>query len=171
MREAVVRGPGPSGGATYTLNRSGDRVDLVLENINRPFWNPSVKTEWEIRLAQGIEINFLLRSGASDLNVNLEHLHVTDLDIAVGAAEITIVLPGSTEFTSVSIDIGAANLTVIVPQGVAARIDTDTGLASVTIDRSRFPKANGYSQSPDYATAEYRVDLDIDGGLANIEVR
>ena len=62
-------------------------------------------------------------------------------------------------------------MTVTVPAGVAARIDTDTGLASVNIDKSRFPKANGYNQSPDYDTAKYRVDLDIDGGVANIEVR
>ena len=54
---------------------------------------------------------------------------------------------------------------------MAARIDTDTGLASLDIDERRFPKVNDHRQSADYETAAHRVDLGIDGGVADIEVR
>ena len=169
--EAVFRGAGPSGGATYTLDRSGDRVDLVIENVSQRFWRPSTGNQWEIRIAQGVAVDLIAQTGASDMDLDLEMLDVTNLDLDAGAADIEVLLPGKTEFTFASIDIGAADLRVTVPEGVAARINTDTGLASVNIDSSRFPKTNGHNESPDYDTARYRVDLDIDGGVASIQVR
>ena len=169
--EAVFRGAGPSSGANSTLDHSGDRVDLILENVSQGFWRPSTNNAWEIKIAQGVAVNLIAQSGASDMDLDLEMLDVTNLDLDAGAADVDVILPGKTEFTSVSIDIGAADLRVTVPQGVAARIDTDTALSSVSIDQSRFPKTNGHNQSPGYDTAQYRVDLNIDAGVASIQVR
>ncbi len=169
--EAVFRGAGSSGGATHTLDRSGDRVDLVIENVSRGFWRPSTSNEWDIKIAQGVAVKLIAQSGASDMDLDLELLDVTNLDLNAGAADIEVLLPGRTEFTSASINIGAADLRVTVPGGVAARIDTITALSSVSIDQGRFPKTNGHNQSSDYDTAQYRVDLNINGGVASIQVR
>lgn len=169
--EAVFRGAGSSGGATHTLERTGDRVDLVIENVSRGFWRPSIRNEWEIKIAQGVAVRLIAQSGASDMDLDLEMLDVTNLKLDAGAADIEVLLPGNTVFTTASIDVGAADLRVTVPQGVAARIDTNTALSSVSIDQGRFPKTNGHNQSPEYDTAQYRVDLDIDAGVASIQVR
>ena len=42
-------------------------------------------------------------------------------------------------------------------------------MSSVDID-DRFPKVNGGHESPGYDTAEHRLNLEVDGGVASIEV-
>ena len=66
---------------------------------------------------------------------------------------------------------GAASLTFLVPTGVAARIGTKMGLGSIQVDESRFPRMGDGYQSTDYATAENRVDLDIQGGVGSVRIR
>ena len=169
--EAEFRSSGRPEEAAHSLTRSGEKAELVLERTASAFFGGSVTQEWDVLLSPDVTINLVVQSGASDITLDLEDLQVTDLRVGTGASNTRVVLPGATEFTSAKIAVGAADLTVEVPQGVAARIDTDTGLASVNINETRFPKANGYNQSPDYDTAEHRVALEIDGGLASIKVR
>jgi hypothetical protein len=71
----------------------------------------------------------------------------------------------------VEIDAGAASVGIRVPNGVAARIKTEGALVGVDIDQSRFPREGGIYQSPDYATAENKAELDIDIGAGSISVR
>ena len=66
---------------------------------------------------------------------------------------------------------GAASLVIHVPDGVAARVDYDAGLASVSVDQNRFPKQNGIYQSADFESAENKVDIRIETGMASIAIR
>ena len=67
---------------------------------------------------------------------------------------------------------GAASLRFLVPAGVAARIRSSMGLGSTDIDGLRFPKdASGVWVSPDWATAEHRVEFDLRGGVGSVSVR
>ena len=52
---------------------------------------------------------------------------------------------------------------------MAARIRVDAGMSSVDID-DRFPKMNGLHESPGYDTAAHRLNLEVVGGAASIEV-
>jgi hypothetical protein len=56
-----------------------------------------------------------------------------------------------------------------IPLGVAARIHSDAGLATVNID-PRFVKTEAGWESPDYATAANKVDLKLETGVGKIEV-
>ncbi len=60
---------------------------------------------------------------------------------------------------------------VLVPGGVAARIHTAAGLAGVAVDTGRFPRSGEHRyESPDYATAANRADIDIEAGMGSIEI-
>jgi hypothetical protein len=55
---------------------------------------------------------------------------------------------------------------------VAAQIRHRGGLSTFTIDQSRFPQVDeGVYRSPDYDTAQNRVDLDIETGVTTIRVQ
>ena len=149
--------------------RSGNRAEVKLENEQNSFLNIDINRKLDIKIARDVEISLAVQSGASDINVDLEQLQVTELLIAAGAASAELITPAVTDLTIASVDIGASSLEITVPEGVAARIDVDAGLASVDID-DRFPKVNGVHESPDYDTATHRLALDIDGGAASIEV-
>jgi hypothetical protein len=127
--------------------------------------------DWEVRLSRTVTIDLTVDLGASDVTIDLGDLCVNDLDINAGATNLNVILPAAAGFTSADFDVGASSLTIVVPEGVAVRIDTDTGLASVDIDERRFPKVDGRNQSPGYQDSPNRVDGSISGGVADIEVR
>jgi hypothetical protein len=73
--------------------------------------------------------------------------------------------------TNFKVEAGAASLVIFVPEGVAARIEADAGLATVTVDQNRFPKQGGIYQSENFENAENKVDIRIETGMASIDIR
>ena len=173
MVHGLFQGSGESAGASYSVTRNGDRVELLIESISTqaPFFFGGTERVWDVHLARGILVEMELNSGASDADIDLTGLHTEDIRMNLGAIDATITLPDDVEFASVTILAGAADLTVIVPEDVAARLDVDAAVADVTVDQGRFPKAGGVYQSPDYDTSAFRIDLSIQVGAANVDVR
>jgi hypothetical protein len=91
--------------------------------------------------------------------------------LQTGASAIDLTLPANAGYTRVDISAGAASVTVRVPSGVAARVRARGGLASVCVDRDRFPRVRGVHQSLDYDTALNKVDVNIETGVGSVDVR
>jgi hypothetical protein len=45
------------------------------------------------------------------------------------------------------------------------------GLASIDVDQNRFPRAGGVYRSPDYDTAQNKVDIEVKAGVGSLDVR
>jgi len=103
--------------------------------------------------------------------VVLTNLQVRRLEVDVGASRLSLLLPAKAGTTEAEVKAGAASLSITVPQGVAARITAETGLGSLNVDASRFPKVGDRYESPDFATATNRVDLTVKSGVASIDIR
>ena len=125
--------------------------------------------DWDLMVSPEVALDLDIRAGAADLDLDLTHLNVRRVFVGAGASEIRIRLPES-GWTQVEIEAGAADIEITVPQGVAARIENDSFLNFTSIDSTRFPKSDGEHRSPDYFTAENRVDIEIDAGAANVTV-
>jgi len=98
-------------------------------------------------------------------------LSVSDLTIHTGASKTHLTLPAQAGYTRARISSGAASVHIDVPPGVAAHVHGAMGLGTVNVDSARFPRRNGSYESPDYATAVNRVELDIEGGIGSVDVR
>jgi hypothetical protein len=72
--------------------------------------------------------------------------------------------------TTVRAETGAASVVIEVPTGVAARIRSRMALGSSHVDELRFPRVTTGFESPDYATASNRADIDLRGGVGSIRV-
>ena len=78
-----------------------------------------------------------------------------------------------------SFDIGAGNLEIYVPEEVAIRVDIEGGAMSFDLDAERFGERRrsaglGVDEiyvSPDFVTAENRVDIKIRAGASEISVK
>jgi hypothetical protein len=151
----------------------GDRLDVKLRTSPH-FWSwvPGQGLDWDIHLNGDIPLSLDIDSGASSSTLDLSELKVVDLDIDTGASSTELTLPAHAGNTRVDIDTGASSLSLHIPTGVAASIRVKTGIASVNIDSSRFPRlAGGLYQSPDYPTASNRADITIDAGVGSIEIK
>jgi hypothetical protein len=127
-------------------------------------------SEWNVGLTAEVPLELKIDAGANKSVLDLRELRVSRLDLQTGASDVRVLLPRSAGMTAVKSSHGAASLTIEVPPGVAARIKTTMALGSTQVDETRFPRSAGGYESPDYATAVNRVDIDASGGVGSLKV-
>jgi hypothetical protein len=127
-------------------------------------------SRWTIGVTRDVPLDLKVDAGASRTILDLAETRLRDLDLQTGASETRVRLPRAAGATSVKASSGAASLTFEIPEGVAARIRTRMALGSAQIDQTRFPASgNGY-ESPDFATAANRVEIDVQGGVGAVRI-
>lgn len=166
--EGTLRTPG--GEAEVTLTSDNGRGSLVVEHGARRWFPGTRAANWDVSLSRTPALSLDVDGGAASMNLDLRDLRVDRLDLDVGAADVQLTLPSQGE-TAAAVRAGAANVDVTVPEGVATRITRESGLASFDIDTGRFPRDGNVYESPDYDTAEHRVDLVIQVGASSVTVR
>ena len=135
-----------AGGVKQHAHRSGDRLDAHIEArpfVFPPFFGGWQGLEWNINLNRDVPLALKLETGASQSELDLRDLKVTDLKVSTGASKTDLTLPANAGSTMVKVELGAASLDMLVPQGVAARIRAEHGAAAIEIDTARFPYSNG----------------------------
>ena len=111
-------------------------------------------------------------AGASRTDLDLTDLLIAELKFCIRAQAATrITLPAHAGLTTAEIEAGAASVDIRVPGGVAARIRTESGLATIDIDPTRFPRFGNAYQSPDFETAENKIEMKISTGVGAVHVR
>lgn len=163
-----------NGGVNLETRHDGDILSagLTVPGDFGPFdWPGEGTLDWDLRLTQEIPLALDLETGAGETRLNLTDLRVSELRLRSGASSTEIDLPAQAGFTALDLSTGAASVRLHVPQGVAARIHARGGLASIQVDTNRFPQMGNVYQSPDYALAENRVEIEAETGVGSIDVR
>ncbi len=142
------------GGAEVELERKPDRTKVKLRANNDFFFGITPANfhglNWNLGLTTEIPLRLKLETGAS-------------------STEIT--MPAAAGATQAEIKCGAAGVKIQVPGGVAARIRIKSGMAGIMVDPARFPAVMGGYESPDFATAANKIDLNVETGMGSIEIR
>jgi hypothetical protein len=125
---------------------------------------------WDIGLTAEVPLDLRLDTGAYRGRIDLGGLRVAHLELHTGASETQVRLPYAAGMTTVRAETGAASLVLEVPVGVAARVRSRMTLGSTSVDEARFPRGIDGYESPDYASAANRVDIDVQGGVGSIRV-
>lgn len=164
-----------SGGLHYRTQRVGDELDVEMSPRSFPFglapWNwGRGDLGWSFGLNGDIPLSLSFDTGASDVRLGLGDLRVTELRLGTGASAVNVTLPAHAGRTRVRVEAGAASVVLRVPPDVAARVRFEGALASIDVDRNRFPRMDGAYQSPNYDTAQDRIDIEIEAGIGSIRV-
>lgn len=146
------------------------RVELEQEAWHWP-WGKDEWPRWRVGLTGAVPMDLQVEGGASKTVLDLRDLRVRSLAIKTGASETRVTVPRAAGFTTVKSESGAAAIFFDVPTGVAARIRTKMGLGGSDIDTTRFPRVGDVWESPDFATATNRVEIEAQGGLGAVTVR
>lgn len=162
-----------AGGVKQRTRKSADRLDSHLEArpfIFPPFFGGWQGLEWDINLNRDVPLTLRLETGASQSELDLRDLKVTDLRVNTGASKTDLTLPANAGMTNVRVELGAASLDMVVPEGVAARIRAEHGAAAIEIDTARFPYSNGIYESADFSSAQNKADIMIQAGAGRVAV-
>ncbi len=140
-------------------------------------------TEWALALSQVRSIYLNLKAGAAAVTLDLSELQVSGLNLAVGAANVEVLLPAKAILypdaidghmvyvSSVFIHAGAGNITLVVPPEVDARITSNCVACFFDVDEQRFPRVGDRYESPDLATTKNVVMIDVRGAAAHVTIR
>lgn len=164
-----------SGGLDYQTRRKGDEIVVRMSphsfpHVLAPWHWGREGLGWTFGLNKEIPLSLNLQTGASDTRLDLSELQVTDLRLGAGASSVNVTLPAGAGHTRVRIEVGAASVSLRVPPDVAARVQFKGALASVDVDRNRFPRTDGVYQSPGYDAAENKIDIEAEAGVGSLRV-
>jgi LiaF transmembrane domain len=160
------------GGVRTRVNRTGDRLDVALRSAPGAWSRGAGRGEglaWDVSINRQVPVSLDLNTGASDSDLDLADLRLSELALSTGASRTVLNLPASGQYR-IRIEGGAANLRVRVPTNVAASIESRSGLASVDVDERRFPRTEGGWRSPDYETAERRAEIRLGVAGASVQI-
>ena len=163
------------GGLNVQTRRQGDLLEVDMRVPARAWSAPTFWStgglNWSFGLNPATSLILDLETGAGKSHVDLSDLQVGELILKTGASSTTLDMPAKAGYTRAEISSGAASVRVNVPPGVAARIRYSGSLASISLDKQRFPLSGGVYQSPDYDSADNKVDLNIEFGVGSVDVR
>jgi hypothetical protein len=129
-----------------------------------------VVNEWEIALSDDVPLELSIQLGAGVGSLALSRLDLSRLMIESGASVTTIDLTGAWPHdVRASVTGGIGELTINLPSEMGVRVNSDTGLVSVTTS-GLTPDGDGYVNSA-YGSAPYTLTLDLSAGVGSVELR
>lgn len=159
-------------GMNQSSHLTGDRLDIKVEAGPSviPFIGPETGV-WRYRLTQEIPVSLKIEAGASRLEVDLENVLATHVELSTGASSADLVMPARGA-SILDIEAGAAAINVRVPASTAARIRVKEGVTAMTVDQSRFPQMDsGMYQSANFDSSADRTEITIESGLGSVTVK
>ena len=125
-----------------------------------------------VALSAALPWRIEVRGGAARLTADLRGLTLRGIELSGGVHEAELTLPRPLGTVAVRVSGGASTLVIHRPAGAAARTRVSGGAASLALDGQRFPALSGHAtwESPDYAAAADRYEIDISGGVHTLTV-
>ncbi len=113
-----------------------------------------------------------LRGGASEVDLEIPGLRLTELTLTGGASRVDVNLPRPSGTVPLRIRGGASRVTVRRPLAVPVRVRVTGGLTRLSLDAQRIGSVGGGAvlDSAGYETAADRYELVVEGGASRITV-
>ena len=155
-------------------NQSGDHADVTLTMDDEgPFWHgmhAHMVHDVTARLSTVPAWDVIVDSGAADVNLNLRDLIVQSVTVKSGASSVDIEMGDRADRATVTVKTGASSVNILIPTTVEGKIYADGGLSSH--DFTGFvQQSDGSYETPNYAHATKRVDINLSAGVSSLTVR
>ena len=153
------------------LSHRGSTAVLRLTSQQRPGVNlggGADRRTWDLQLTRSVPIALDINTGVGQARLDLRALNLTSLRMEAGVGEVTATLPAQGVYQAdFKAGVGATHVTI--PSSMAARVTVKAGLGSVHVNGT-FARSGDVYETPGYASAGDRVDLNVEGGLGQITV-
>lgn len=150
------------------FNNGVQRVNVSTHTPNN-WWVAPRQNDLDIKLTEQLPLSLVVDAGASSINLDLSRVNLTVLKLNAGASSSDVTLGAVAKNTSVDIDSGASSLTLRIPQDSGVLLRFDGGLSSKNFADLREVSENEY-RSNNYETAEHRIEIKLDAGLAKVDI-
>lgn len=173
-----VSGRSPFGQPRVDVTTSAQRADVRVTGPDSDrVWIPGIRggsSRVDVQLDRTLVWDIDIDTGVVDLDADLSELAVNSAEVRSGVSQVRLTLgelPAGVREVPVTVRGGVANFVVRVPAGVPVRIEAETGLTVVNVDRSipRIAEEGRVWRSPGFARdGGYRIDFEA--GVSNVSV-
>jgi hypothetical protein len=168
--DSEVRGRDGSMNVDFHQQDSEGSLYLSTERVNQPFWGGD-GIRWELNFTRNIPLTLNIKSAASNMELILSELKVTELQLDIDAGNCEVTVPSAAGTTDIKVEVDVANIELTIPDEVAAKIWADIDLSAFDVDESRFPKQGDYYISDNFDTAQNRIYLEINCNVGRVQVK
>jgi hypothetical protein len=128
-------------------------------------------TALDVQLLPKVPLTVRADVGAGQSDFDLSNLSIRSFTLNNGAGQTTVQLPTQAGQLTADIHGGAGQIILEVPSGVAAYIHGNNGLVNMRVPTDRFQKVSDGYQTTDYQSAQNRVDVTLNLGVGEVDVR
>ncbi|HWI61021.1 MAG TPA: toast rack family protein [Symbiobacteriaceae bacterium] len=152
---------GSNGDMTFILKSHG----ISMPNVNTRHIGPT----WSLKLNKNVAMDLKIGTGVGESTIDLAGLTLNSLDVNTGIGQTTLTLPEKGNFQA-TINSGIGETTLEIPRGLEARIRATKGIGALQVN-GNFSRNGSYWVTPGYDNAQNRVDVEIHGGIGEINIR
>jgi len=126
-----------------------------------------------ITLTDRIPWTIKISGGAANAHLDLRRLPLAKVEISGGASRLDAQLPSPKGTVLIDMSGSVSNLTLRAATGAQWRVAVSGGVSGLRINGSSYAAIGGdfEQQSPGYASASDRFDIEISGGASHVDVR
>lgn len=124
---------------------------------------------WELQFTDSISLDLNINTGVGRSVIDLTGLQITSLDVSAGVGETIVIMPATGDF-SAHISGGVGSIQIRIPEGIAVRVRGSAGIGEINVFGDH-QFQNGSYTSDDYNEAENKIDIDVSGGIGEIDIR
>ena len=146
---------------------------VVTIRYPRRLWIPSLEQRTaEVTLSTAIPWSIVIRSGGSEVTAELGGLDLLGMEANGAGSMFSVALPEPRRVVPIRLGGGGSQFTVWRPPGVAARVQLKGWGSGVVFDDHTVSgmSSDGRLQSPNYAGAALRYDMETSGSGSMITI-
>jgi hypothetical protein len=149
---------------------SGGVGNLTIEQPGKVHTHAgNVKYEWDLRFTENIPIDFSVRFGAGEAQLDLGSLDLRNVNIEMGVGQLHMDLRGHPKNSyNVHIRGGVGEAVVRLPSGVGLYADAAGGIGEIQVRGLR--KRDNHWENDAYASAPVKIRIDAQGGIGSIRL-
>jgi hypothetical protein len=163
-------------GVDSTISQQGRITEIKL----KPFSDSMVMVmpgtmqafNWSMQVHPNLPLNLNYKSGANESMLDFSQANLKKLELSTGASKTDVIFSSKPTFSSAKINAGVAEVNLIIPSEIAASITVHgKELSSININPDRFIQSGDRYESKDFVTAAKKLEIEINPGLGEINIR
>jgi hypothetical protein len=168
------------GQLVFDAQARGNRAEVNLDSHYSGIWFAPDFLEqrdgrWDVRLSPNVPLELTLDTGSGRGDFDLTGLQMSDLFLNMGSGAVDLTLPADSSFEA-RMDGGSGRLSITLPERVGMRVELNSGSGAFRPgERLRLVEGrqgdDGVWETEGFASADYKIVMNVDQGSGSIEIR
>ncbi|MBA1334472.1 MAG: hypothetical protein HPY66_2321 [Firmicutes bacterium] len=169
LLRAYIPDPDVSRSVDFTGNNSTAVID-IKQTRKVGFPREGKTYNYEFGLNKNLSWEIDVNTGAMNGVIDLSDLDVSRLDLNMGAGNIKVSFGDISRHCEADLNSGASNIHLVIPEGVGTRIKFDGVIKNSNLNALNWEKSERYYTSPNYSTADKKLDIDLNMGVGRLTI-